>query len=92
MTANIKSIIGQPCGMVEVAEFVTTTGRSFQIESLMLPLAVDQRRSPRLCTISVMMYPFDDPDDAYPRFKSNRQAEWIGIDFGVPQANPQYPA
>ncbi|MDG2244307.1 MAG: hypothetical protein P8L66_12545 [Rhodospirillaceae bacterium] len=58
----------------------------------MLPLAVDQRRPPQFCSISEMMYPLEDPDDAQPRYKANRQADWISSGFGVPSAGPQYPA
>lgn len=88
LVRNCASVTGHPCGLAEVAEFSTSTGRSMRMETVMLPLMVDDGRASRLCTFSQVLESPRDEDLAELRFKSGKKVIWIDIGAGVPANTP----
>lgn len=88
LTQNCNTVVTQPCGMVEVAEFVTRSGRPFHMESLLLPLAVDLGRPPRICSFSHVLDEIEEHEDKDPRYRSKRQDRWLDVGCGVPDTPP----
>jgi hypothetical protein len=88
---NCHAVIGQPCGLHEVTEFVSATGRPFRMETLMLPLAVDEGKPPRICSFSAILEEVETEEKDRLRFHAKRDAAWFDIGSGVPDGSPQYP-
>ena len=86
--ANCDFIATHPCGMVEVAEFATPGGRPFLMESIMLPLFVDEGRPPRLCSYCHPLDEVDTFEDKGPTYKTKQRVSWIDLGFGVPLEVP----
>ncbi len=89
MRGNCEGIAMHPCGMIEVAEFISPSGRSFQMESIMLPLAVDDGRPPRLCSFCQPLDDVDEFEDKGSRYKTKQRVSWIDLGFGIPPGLPR---
>lgn len=85
---NCVAVAGHPCGFSEIAEFSTSTGRFMRMETVMLPLAVDEGRANRLCTFSQIIETSGEDDLADMRFKAGKRVGWIDIGAGVPEMDP----
>lgn len=85
---NCISVAEHPCGFSEVAEFSTSIGRFMRMETVMLPLAVDEGRASRLCTFSQILETSGEDDLADMQFKSGKRVGWVDIGAGVPDGDP----
>ncbi|GEM_PF-1206345 len=90
LRANSRHVVEQPCGMVEVSEFVARSGLSFQMEAVLLPLTVDLDRPPRFCSFSQLIDPLDGHQDGVAKYKNKQKANWIDVGFGVPDTAPNH--
>ena len=88
MILNCRTLVDNPCGVVEEAMFSTRAGRPFLMETIMLPLDVDVGRPPRLCSFSQMLDIVEDEDNPRPSFKGKRSMTWMDIGACVPAQNP----
>lgn len=87
---NCAMVAQQPCGLLELAEFKSSTGRPFRMESIMLPLAVDKGRMPRVCSFSALLEELSHEDRDDPRFNGRKQSDWFDIGAGCPASRPIY--
>lgn len=90
LRANSKNVVEQPCGLVEISEFATRSGLTFQMEAVLLPLAVEPDRPSRFCSFSQLIDPSDDPGGDVSHYKTKQKATWIDVGFGVPGIEPIY--
>lgn len=90
LQSNTKAVAEHPCGLVEVSEFVTRSGLSFQMETVLLPLGVDEGRPPRICSFSQLLTPLTDSREEVARYREKQQARWIDIGRGLPNSEPAY--
>lgn len=89
MLENCRALVEHPCGVVEVAAFSTRVGLPFHMETVMLPLAVDAGKPPRICSFSQMLDHVKDDGEAEHSFKGKRSMAWIDIGFGTPSPAPR---
>ena len=89
MLENCQVLVNQPCGAVEVAAFTTRTGLQFYMETVMLPLAVDAGKPPRICSFSQILDPVKEDGETEHKFKGKRSMAWIDIGFGTPSPAPR---
>lgn len=87
---NCSNVAGHPCGLLELAEFKSATGRPSQMETVMLPLAVDEGRMTRVCSFSAILEDLHSEDRDDPRFHGRKQSSWIDIGAGFPDTRPKY--
>lgn len=86
--SNCHAVISHPCGLNEITEFASAVGRPLKLETVMLPLAVDAGRLPRLCSFSHLIEAPAEKDRSDLRFQSNRRYVWFDIGAGVPSTSP----
>jgi hypothetical protein len=88
LRANCDFIATHPCGMAELAEFTNPSGRPFFMESIMLPLAVDEGRPLRLCSFSHSLDEVDAYEDKGSKYRTKRRVGWMDVGSGVPLSGP----
>ncbi len=87
---NCSQVSARPCGLRELAEFNSATGRAFRMETIMLPLAVDDGRMPRVCSFSTILEDLHSEDRDSPRFRGRHESTWFDIGAGCPPDPPFY--
>lgn len=92
LRTNSRYVVEQPCGLTEISEFTARSGLLFQMEAVLLPLAVDSDRPARFCSFSQLIDPPDDFEDGVAKYKTKKNATWIDVGFGVPDTEPHYRA
>lgn len=86
---NCRKLLVHPCGIVEEAAFTARSGLPFRMETVMLPLAVDADKPPRICSFSQVLDHVKEDGESVPRFKAKRSMSWIDIGFGLPSPGPR---
>ena len=84
-----KTLATHPCGLIEVSEFSSPTGRPFEMETVVLPLSVDSGKPLRYCSFSKVIEPLERDEGYEARYKSTHHQTWIDIGNGVPTVGPQ---
>lgn len=82
------TLVEHPCGLMVLADFSSPTGRPFSMETVLLPLAVDTGRPPRICAYSKVIDEIDQDDGATARFEQAQTHSWLDIGCGVPDWTP----
>lgn len=90
LRTNSRHVVGQPCGLAEISEFAARSGLLFQMEAVLLPLAVDSDRPARFCSFSQLIEPLDGHQDGVSKYKTKKTATWLDVGFGVPDTEPHY--
>jgi len=91
LTHNCSNVAAHPCGLLELAEFKSATGRPFQMETVMLPLAVDEGRMSRVCTFSSILEDLHNEDRDSISFQGRQEPGWFDIGAGCPNTSLRYP-
>lgn len=84
-----RTLVEHPCALVVLADFISPTGRPFAMETVLLPLAVDDGKAPRLCSFSKVLDPLEREKGLEARFKATRHQTWLDIGCGVPSFSPE---
>ena len=86
---RVNRVVSHPCGLVEISEFSSPSGRPFDMETVVLPLDVDEGRPARYCSFSKIIEPLQREDSLEARYKQTHHQTWLDIGQGVPTTGPQ---
>jgi hypothetical protein len=82
-----QAIVGQPCGMVQHGKMETTIGRAAVFEAILLPLAVELGRAPRMVIFSSMLDSLEREEFGR-QFSDAGTRNWLDVGAGVPDMPP----
>jgi hypothetical protein len=81
------TVATHPCGLRQVGELRSSTGRTLTFEAVLLPLSVDAGRPPRLVVFSHMRNQLQRQEHS-DRFSKPGTRWWLDLGAGIPQEPP----